>query len=85
MSIDANAWHEPDAQRWRHITLSPDTEDGIRRFMGDCALNFGRLDFAKTDGELFFLEVNPNGQWAWLDSHDRVGPISAMLKAIRLP
>jgi len=31
-------------------------------------IRFGALDFIETpDGEWFFLEVNPNGQWAWMD------------------
>jgi hypothetical protein len=32
---------------------------------------------------MFFLEVNPNGQWAWLDIDDEVGLITAMVEAIR--
>ena len=30
---------------------------------------------------MFFLEVNPNGQWAWLDIDDEVGLITAMVEA----
>jgi D-alanine-D-alanine ligase-like ATP-grasp enzyme len=31
-------------------------------------LKFGAFDFVKTDeGELYFLEVNPTGEWAWLE------------------
>ncbi len=31
-------------------------------------LNFGALDLIKTpDGEYFFLEINPNGQWLWIE------------------
>ncbi len=46
--------------------------DGIRRallrFLADFGLNFGAFDFAVTaDGAWWFLECNPNGQWAWLE------------------
>ena len=35
-------------------------------------LSFGAFDFAVgKNGELYFLEINPNGQWYWLE--DRLG------------
>ena len=36
-------------------------------FMKRLGLRFGRLDFLKTEQEVTFLEVNSNGQFAWLD------------------
>ena len=37
-------------------------------FMTKLGLVFGALDFIiKPNGEYIFLEVNPNGQWLWLD------------------
>jgi len=31
-------------------------------------LNFGAIDLIKTkSGEYIFLEINPNGQWAWIE------------------
>ncbi len=31
-------------------------------------ISFGAFDFIKTpDGDYYFLEVNPNGQWAWIE------------------
>jgi hypothetical protein len=43
---------------------------------------FGRLDFLLPDGKLIFLEVNPNGQWAWLDLHNNNGLLAKMLDCI---
>ncbi|WP_327156354.1 ATP-grasp ribosomal peptide maturase [Streptomyces tubercidicus] len=38
------------------------------RFLAAFGLNFGAFDFAVTaDGAWWFLECNPNGQWAWLE------------------
>lgn len=57
--------------------------DGIRgaisRFLAAFGLNFGAFDFAVTaDGGWWFLECNPNGQWAWLE--DAVGlPITSAI------
>ena len=37
-------------------------------------LQFGAFDFiVDTSGELYFLEVNPNGQWYWLE--DKTGAL----------
>ncbi|WP_458411474.1 hypothetical protein ACNQFZ_11425 [Schinkia sp. CFF1] len=30
-------------------------------------LHFGAFDFIVSDGDYYFLEVNPNGQWLWLE------------------
>ena len=36
--------------------------------LSEFGLRFGALDFAVTPaGRWYFLEINPNGQWAWLD------------------
>lgn len=38
------------------------------RFLAVFGLNVGAFDFAVTaDGAWWFLECNPNGQWAWLE------------------
>ena len=36
--------------------------------MGDLGLVYGRLDFLLTADDTVFLEVNPNGQFGWLDT-----------------
>ncbi|MFD9207515.1 ATP-grasp ribosomal peptide maturase [Streptomyces sioyaensis] len=47
----------------------PDEMRGaLVRFLAGFGLNFGAFDFAVTaDGAWWFLECNPNGQWAWLE------------------
>lgn len=72
-----------EARAWHLHTLSQSTVESIRKFMKQCKLRYGRLDFVLEDDELYFLEVNPNGQWAWLDLDDKTGLISAMVKAIQ--
>ena len=68
---------------WETFSLDALFEDAVRSYMSDCALSFGRLDFVQSnDGFLHFLEVNPNGQWAWLDLQDRVGLVSAVVAAL---
>ncbi|MBV6698515.1 ATP-grasp ribosomal peptide maturase [Kitasatospora aureofaciens] len=58
---------------YRHLTYEPvDCPEPIRTallaFLAELGLNFGAFDFAVTPaGEWWFLECNPNGQWAWLE------------------
>ncbi|MFI0895439.1 ATP-grasp ribosomal peptide maturase [Streptomyces sp. NPDC020983] len=58
---------------YRSLTYEPVAcPNGVRgamvRFLAGFALSFGAFDFAVTgDGAWWFLECNPNGQWAWLE------------------
>jgi glutathione synthase/RimK-type ligase-like ATP-grasp enzyme len=52
----------------RRARLPAILEDRILALMDRLGLSFGALDFVLTqDDEYYFLEVNPNGQWLWLD------------------
>jgi glutathione synthase/RimK-type ligase-like ATP-grasp enzyme len=51
------------------ITLPEPLTEQLLRLMGLLGLTFGAIDLIqKTDGDFVFLEVNPNGQWLWLDN-----------------
>jgi glutathione synthase/RimK-type ligase-like ATP-grasp enzyme len=50
--------------------------------MNEMGLHFGRLDFLwGTDG-YHFLEVNTNGEWAWLDTEGRYGLLQKVIEEI---
>jgi glutathione synthase/RimK-type ligase-like ATP-grasp enzyme len=51
----------------------------VRSLLDKLGLRFGAVDFVVApDGEWWFLEVNPNGQWAWIE--DETGmPIARAL------
>ena len=68
---------------WPQCELSPDDERAIKSFMGETGYRFGRFDFIRKDGELWFLELNPNGQWAWLDEKNEHGLVSMVVDAIK--
>lgn len=52
--------HEP-------FELPPEITDRCLRLVRSYGLNFGAIDLiVDPDGEYFFLELNPNGQWAWI-------------------
>jgi glutathione synthase/RimK-type ligase-like ATP-grasp enzyme len=58
----------------RRGSVPPETAAAIRELMRRLNLTFGALDFVVSPGgELVFLEVNPNGQWLWLDDQLDLG------------
>ena len=68
---------------WPRCELSPAEEQAIKGFMHETGYRFGRFDFIRKDGELWFLELNPNGQWAWLDEKNEHGLVSMVADAIK--
>lgn len=71
-----------NASRWKPCELSASEQSAIHGFMAETGYRFGRFDFIRKDGELWFLELNPNGQWAWLDERNENGLISSIANAI---
>jgi glutathione synthase/RimK-type ligase-like ATP-grasp enzyme len=52
--------------------LSEDVQKKCRNILNRLGLLYGAFDFIRTPGgELVFLEVNPTGEWAWLE--DKLG------------
>lgn len=68
---------------WKACELSESELLAVEGFMGRTGLRFGRLDFLRADGLLWFLEVNPNGQFAWLDLDAKDGLLDAVAGEIR--
>ena len=68
---------------WPRCSLSSSDERAIKGFMDETGYRFGRFDFIRKDGELWFLELNPNGQWAWLDEKNEHGLVSLVADAIK--
>jgi len=64
---------------WMPWRLSEDDVARIWDFMRDARLDFGRLDFLACGDTLHFLEVNTNGQWAWLDENGEHGIFDAVI------
>lgn len=57
-----------DSLTYTVIPTPEHVRSGVRRLLADLRLRFGALDFIVTpDGDWVFLEVNPNGEWAWID------------------
>ncbi len=58
---------DSDRDQWRPRALAANDQERITAYMKRLGLRFGRLDFLAGEQQLTFLEVNPNGQFGWLD------------------
>lgn len=67
---------------WPKCELPAEDENAIRGFMAETGYKFGRFDFIRKNGELWFLELNPNGQWAWLDLKSDNGFVKMVAEAV---
>jgi hypothetical protein len=66
-------WRDPDLPvSYSACSIGDDIERMCQEMLDRLGLIYGAFDFVRTPaGELVFLEVNPTGEWAWLE--DRLG------------
>jgi hypothetical protein len=66
-------WRTPDAHlRYSVASLPAKVEAKCRLMLTKLDLHYGAFDFVRTpDDDYVFLEINPTGEWAWLE--DRLG------------
>lgn len=74
-----------DREHWRPWVLAAADHDRIAACMDRLGLRFGRLDFLTGEGVTTFLEVNPNGQFGWLDQPGEWPLHRAVLDAVLDP
>lgn len=61
-------WRAARTLRYRASSIPAEVERGCRAMMSRLGIVYGAFDFIRTDdGEWYFLEVNPAGEWAWLE------------------
>ncbi|HLO93161.1 MAG TPA: hypothetical protein VK195_02490 [Burkholderiaceae bacterium] len=57
-------------RQWRHHTLPSDIQARLLALMDAFGLNYGAIDLILTpDGRHVFLEINPAGEFMWLERH----------------
>jgi len=68
------------------IDLPGPIRDKLMRLMGHYSLRFAAVDMViDTEGKWYFLETNPNGQWAWLDQTGVTDIASSFIDAFSKP
>lgn len=69
---------------WQPYTLPPEVEEKLLRLMDYFKLNYGAADFIVTpEGRHVFLEVNPSGEFFWLEQRPGL-PISEAIADVLL-
>ena len=67
---------------WLSYELSSQQTASIKSFLDALGVEWGRIDFMEVDKDLYFLEINLNGQWAFLDLENARGVISGVVNYI---
>ncbi|HWM83931.1 MAG TPA: hypothetical protein VNQ56_17875 [Pseudolabrys sp.] len=63
-------WRAVDTIKLPHriISLPAHVDRALRDYLKHCGLRFGAFDLIVTpQGDYVFLELNPNGQWYWIE------------------
>ena len=58
--------------------LPAEIEGKCRKYVESSGLSFGAIDLIESEGVFYFLEINPNGEWGWLERPNGI-PISVAL------
>ena len=63
-----NDWRKKKLE-FKEIELPDEIKIKCLNLLKELNLKFGAIDLIKTpNGEFIFLEINPNGQWAWIEN-----------------
>ncbi len=74
---------DPSFSNWMPHNLPEKIAARVREYMTRLSLDYGRLDLLLTkSGEYMFLEVNPNGEWGWLDPSGENGILPAIVEEV---
>lgn len=68
----------PDSEGWASADMPADVQLKLRRLVAERGLTFGACDLLRIGNQYVFLELNPNGQWGWLELEAGL-PISAAM------
>jgi MvdD family ATP-grasp ribosomal peptide maturase len=71
------------AKNWQAYNLPEDIEKKLLKLMAEFGLNYGAIDIIVTpDGRYVFLEVNPVGEFFWLELYSPHYPISPAIAEV---
>ncbi|NDV28584.1 hypothetical protein [Desulfovibrio sp. JC010] len=61
-------WRKPEAKnKYSVVELPNDIYSKCCQMLDEVDMQFGCFDFVVKDDEYYFLELNANGQWGWLE------------------
>jgi hypothetical protein len=72
-------WRLNPEREWTPYTLDRQESDRCKRLVAGLGLGFGGIDLVVDDQEdTWFLEINPNGEWAWLSQRAGLPIVEAL-------
>ena len=75
-----------DAVSYDVVATPAPVRSGVRRMLAGLGLRFAAMDFAVTaDGTWYFLDLNPNGQWSWIEHATGLPICAAIVDALTRP
>jgi len=77
-SLDWRKEQFSNPEPWVQYNLSALETEAIKNFTETLQISWGRMDFLLVDKTLVFLEINPNGQWVFLDPKNESGVVSSV-------
>lgn len=67
-------WRAENEVHWEPVVLTESIAQRLRQLVGTMGLTYSAIDLIRerTESEYYVLEVNPSGQWAFLDPNNEV-------------
>ena len=56
---------------YQDVVLDDDTTRACLRITEELGLSFGAIDLIETPQGIYFIEINPTGEWGWLSTAER--------------
>jgi glutathione synthase/RimK-type ligase-like ATP-grasp enzyme len=78
-------WRLDPDRAWEPFELAEPEAERCRALLTTLGLRFGGIDLAQDDtGRLWFLEINPNGEWGWLSELAELPIVGALCDELSL-
>jgi glutathione synthase/RimK-type ligase-like ATP-grasp enzyme len=75
-------WRLENGSSWHATTLPSEQAERCAALVHRLGLRYGAIDLVRdAEGALWFLEINPNGEWGWLHG----GGCRSCQSAVRCP
>lgn len=68
--------------RFMSCEIPSDIEKKCVKIVKEFGLVFGAIDLVKTSNGFYFLEINPNGEWAWLQKEAKLPIAEAIVDTL---
>lgn len=79
-------WRLQPDRRWGPYALSDEQQKLCRVLVSTLGLRFGGIDLAiDASGTAWFLEINPNGEWGWLQQQAQLPIVQRLCDVLTRP